>query len=651
MLNANLMALAKMKNLHYYKEKNMSVKWCFPSTGGGQESGLNNGGLEQFRNNPIKSLTREICQNSLDAVLKNKTVIVEFSTFNIDTKDFPNVEEFKSILEKCKVQAKIDNDQKTEDFFDNALLQINNLTLSMLRISDFNTTGLLSSDWEKLVNKAGSSSKADGKLGSFGLGKNATFNCSNFRTVFYSTLTETYERSKGVSVLMSFPLGKSDNGYEEISQGVGFWGDVGEGRIMHLSNMLALDKNFHRDKTGTDIYVTSLNIDNKQEFRNKIISEVLDSFLIAVWNNKLEVVVDGEIISKKTLADIFKKYENILSQNTIFDYELLTDDDLQWYLLPVKISSKLPLGNIKLGFKIKADGTNKIAMIRSSGMKILDKSNLCKTLRYVGIGIVDGTLLDKFLRDLESPEHDKWTIDRATDKKEARAILKEIDNSIIKKLNEVAASLFDEQIDIEGAGDYLPDTVEEGKNPIQQVAQDFDKIITVETKIIKKPRTVAHLETDELGNDIIDFGDNECSAIEGEDFEGFRHHGHKKHTKGEKELEKVTLGDGEYKLKEFVLVKAKDLRVICINKEKCLYRVSFVSSESSSKGYIEIDKIAEQNDKMPIEIISVNGENLVVDENKIKYFELVNGKRVNIEFEIKDKEYLAMEVKIYAYKV
>ena len=41
----------------------MEGKWIFPSTGGGEKQGLNNTGIEEFKDDPIKSLAREICQN------------------------------------------------------------------------------------------------------------------------------------------------------------------------------------------------------------------------------------------------------------------------------------------------------------------------------------------------------------------------------------------------------------------------------------------------------------------------------------------------------------------------------------------------------------------------------------------------------------
>ena len=77
----------------------MEGKWIFPSTGGGERQGLNNTGIEQFKDNPIKSLAREICQNSLDAA-EHYPVTVEFKTFEIKRESFPCYLEFNEIYSK-----------------------------------------------------------------------------------------------------------------------------------------------------------------------------------------------------------------------------------------------------------------------------------------------------------------------------------------------------------------------------------------------------------------------------------------------------------------------------------------------------------------------------------------------------------------------
>ena len=58
--------------------------WSFPSRCFGPTDGMNDAGLQWFKDEPIRALAREMCQNSLDAV-KNKEypVKVEFKLHNV----------------------------------------------------------------------------------------------------------------------------------------------------------------------------------------------------------------------------------------------------------------------------------------------------------------------------------------------------------------------------------------------------------------------------------------------------------------------------------------------------------------------------------------------------------------------------------------
>ena len=79
----------------------------------------------------------------------------------------------------------------------------------LLRVSDFNTIGLKgvnsrsSSPWTNLVKAQGVSDKASTDGGSFGIGKNAAYACSDLRTIIYSTLTVDGEvGTQGVASLI-----------------------------------------------------------------------------------------------------------------------------------------------------------------------------------------------------------------------------------------------------------------------------------------------------------------------------------------------------------------------------------------------------------------------------------------------------------------
>ena len=82
---------------------NFSPKWNFPSNNDSQTIGINDSGVETFKGTPIKSLAREICQNSLDARLDDsKPAIVEFSTFDIDPKKIPDCNNLIDAFERSQ---------------------------------------------------------------------------------------------------------------------------------------------------------------------------------------------------------------------------------------------------------------------------------------------------------------------------------------------------------------------------------------------------------------------------------------------------------------------------------------------------------------------------------------------------------------------
>ncbi len=120
-------------------------KWIFPDNGSGEIKGFNDAIIETFNDNPLKSLAREICQNSLDAALTNG-VIVEFKTFELEKNNFPAQKELEEVFTKCLDFAQDLSNPKTRNFFTNAIDVISGKRICFLRISDFNTTGLRGSN-------------------------------------------------------------------------------------------------------------------------------------------------------------------------------------------------------------------------------------------------------------------------------------------------------------------------------------------------------------------------------------------------------------------------------------------------------------------------------------------------------------------------
>ena len=156
------------------------IGWNFPSNGGGAINGVANAGVEIFRGKEIPSLAREICQNSLDAAAdENSAVLVEFQRHTINTKDIPAHDDFKKVLEDCRVFWNKKSD-KTGTFIKEAISRMKFSKTFVLRISDFNTTGLAEpfdpramQGWNTLTKIDGGAIKSDVKAGNFGIGKNA----------------------------------------------------------------------------------------------------------------------------------------------------------------------------------------------------------------------------------------------------------------------------------------------------------------------------------------------------------------------------------------------------------------------------------------------------------------------------------------------
>lgn len=121
----------------------MTMKWTFPKADSGQIKGFNDEGIERFKGDPIKSLAREICQNSLDAWNdKTAPVKLEFTEFEAE---FPGKEEYQSEIDKMLDywQPTQQNDKGVITFLKNAKTCLESQEhIPYLRISDSNTTGL-----------------------------------------------------------------------------------------------------------------------------------------------------------------------------------------------------------------------------------------------------------------------------------------------------------------------------------------------------------------------------------------------------------------------------------------------------------------------------------------------------------------------------
>lgn len=121
--------------------------WNFPSNNHGQIFGIADSGVETFNGTPIKSLAREICQNSIDANLKNgEPTRIIFRTFEIAPSAIPDFDDLDDAFSRSLEYWSKQKSTKAKSFFQSALKLAKQPKITCLRISDTNTTGLLGSD-------------------------------------------------------------------------------------------------------------------------------------------------------------------------------------------------------------------------------------------------------------------------------------------------------------------------------------------------------------------------------------------------------------------------------------------------------------------------------------------------------------------------
>ena len=166
----------------------------FPKSDGGISEGPNDAGLEHFRGTWEESLAREVIQNSIDAKLDSLSDAVPVKVaFNLEEFSQEELSFMTALKESVNSAIKSWEGENREKLI--KIKESFGPVYKCLRISDFNTFGLVGGDedqagrWAQLVKTIGGSDGGTGRGGSFGIGKSAPMAASEYRTVLYSTLT------------------------------------------------------------------------------------------------------------------------------------------------------------------------------------------------------------------------------------------------------------------------------------------------------------------------------------------------------------------------------------------------------------------------------------------------------------------------------
>lgn len=472
----------------------MINEWNFPHNGYGQVRGVSDAGIETFTGTEIQSLAREICQNSLDAAVEgsNATVRVDFEQYRIPSSGIPGYEQYASKIKKAYDYWSKKNSEKTIKVLTKALNSINKPNANVLRISDFNTTGLShpyeDSDegWNALTKLDGGATKTGDKAGAFGIGKNAPFTNSDYRLVFYRTLNEANETAaQGMSRFISFPEDLSDS-MNTMTTGIGYYGNP-QGNLP-VDSIRELEQLYKRSEMGTDVFVYGFNAG--AEWDKDVINEVLENFLMAIHKDLLSVAVAGKKIDSSTLSRYLGVY-NAKIKNAYWYYQVLIRPETKVFTRDFH-----GLGTLKLSVLVDPSEklNRKILITRSSGMKLFALGNMSRIISFSGILEMEGKKLNEFFREMETPAHDKWLPSRhSTNAPLAKEYNNELKDWIRECIQTLGEHSSDDEIEVAGLAGVLQKesdkTTQRGDDSNKESLQDTIGSITIQPRMSKtKPK-------------------------------------------------------------------------------------------------------------------------------------------------------------------
>jgi hypothetical protein len=608
------------------------------------------------------ALAREICQNSIDAQCGELSTRVEFELFEINRDGILGISELSKEINKC-YDFKKDSSKEAK-----SLKQmnkwINKEKIKCLRISDFNTTGLLGvgtnergKPFYNLTRGSGVSDKLGTSGGSKGIGKFASFVASTTNTVFYSTKTKEQEKGYiGISKLRSIPI--KDDDLDLMTMGIGYYGRNKKNEPILES--LKLDPDFQRSESefGTDVYLIGFN--DKKGWQNDIIAKILDSFMVAIMHNGFEVIVDGVVINKKTIGavlsndDIFSKRYKREVKDIRAQYELLNSNEgITSRDLFVGESNKVTLYVKQYKQEEEKDANKRCIMVRYPYMKIKHITG-SSYLPYSALCVIHDNDLNSLLREIENPQHTDWEIKRLNEypeeKERTNKLKKEMEEAINSSIKEILRQNDTESTDVEGAGDFLP-AQEEGTYTGEKIQVDTVTVSPLKRNKKVNPKTK---KSGELGEGY-DFDDGSNSGNEGGKIPG-DNLGEPNPNPGEtqppKDEDRSVGNDGKESVLKKVALSGMKYKNIVVDKNIGRFDIIFDSLYDEKNCELEIKMCGEGNDKYSLNIIAASMDNVEcsVDNGKIIGLRINKGQKYKIACKLDINELFASEVILNAYR-
>ena len=479
------------------------MTWQFPHNEFEETEGFTDAGITHFADNREVNLIRESIQNSLDARAGAAPVQVECSLIESSLSAFQG-QRMRTILDRV-VQSPHNDDKGRKQFERAKRLLDYNRQISTLCIKDSNTTGAVDvprdggniSQWQALTKGSGSPIKRQSNAaGSFGLGKHSAFAVADLRTVLYSTAWEDSNgrlnsRFIGKAILVSHVdaegIPRRRTGY--LSSGERNAPPFKDGNCPHA---------FRLTEPGTAIYILGYELPSnmgRPAWQRQAIATAIDNYFHAIVHRHLIVKVGDEEVNANNVREQYNALATGERQPRTMNFIILSK------MRPIATERFRGIGEVSLRIQVHEDQKTKareIALVRDSGMMI--------TTRPADMGLGLGRIpplwhgftaviecisepgQSSYIRDSESPKHDKLSVDYIEDadrRGQARAALQELGQWVRREIEKVASLQAPESDDyVDELAKYLPVYDDDGKPG----AGDPEKPATVSITGLKQSR-------------------------------------------------------------------------------------------------------------------------------------------------------------------
>lgn len=424
--------------------------WYFPSTDGGDDDGFNDSLRETFEGNHEHYVARESIQNSLDArVDLSLPVKVTFELQGLATAAIPDHESLVGIMEAARTFSA--GQERAGDFYGRALALLQEQSVSVLKISDFNTTGLAGEDqdsrggWYRLVRTSGSNSAHGAAGGSFGIGKGAPFAASELHTVFYGTISEDGGVAfQGKSRLSSFMDEAGD-----IRRGIGQLGLPAARGVRSVRETELIPEPFRRSQQGTDVFILGYK-NAAPDWHRALMKSVLENFWAAIYFGDLEVcfVENDERVATVNKSNLRQTLDEDIAVAVRPYFQAVAEWDRHFS------ENIKELGQVSLYVKKGANFPRKIQMMRMAKMKVYERTGAALSDSFAAVFICENQVGNSLLRTLEPPAHDKWDPKRMPTRGDR--IMRVLNAWIRDKLKSMSTVANTEPEDIPDLSRYLP---------------------------------------------------------------------------------------------------------------------------------------------------------------------------------------------------